>query len=174
VEAQRWRGPPEARVSERRVVEGALLTQSLYELFLFEDQQVLKSVWLKLLVRCLQYFHIRPRLADKPCRVLAPQMRGAGLAFPSPLWGGVRGGGREVTRQRRRIFICLTIFPSPVPGEAAECRRRSAGEGPRRRRTLFRFVMTSRRGYSSGGIEAVDDASDVRRNTLAIPPYGLP
>src|SRR5580700_10956663 len=30
-------------------------------------------------------------------------MEGAGKLFPSPLWGGARGGGREVGRMRRRF-----------------------------------------------------------------------
>jgi len=87
--------------------------------------------------------------------------------------GEGKGWGSGGNALAPKHFICLTTLPSPVPGEAAERRRRSAGEGPRRRHTLFCFVMTSRRRYSSGRIEAVDDASDVRRNTLAIPPYGL-
>jgi len=40
----------------------------------------------------------------KGCRHCARRMA---LTFPSPLWGGVRGGGREVMLRRRGLFRCL-------------------------------------------------------------------
>jgi hypothetical protein len=47
------------------------------KLLLLQNQQVLKSVWLKLFVCTLQHLHIGPRLSRQSSRVLTPQMRGA-------------------------------------------------------------------------------------------------
>src|SRR5262245_49062768 len=49
-------------------------------------------------------------------------------AFPSPLWGGVRGGGRCV-RQRRRITASPPSPPLPHKGGGSRPRSRRRAEG---------------------------------------------
>src|SRR6202030_3576453 len=52
--------------------------------------------------------------------------------FPSPLWGRVRDGGREATRERRRLRMTSRPPPPPPPRQACTRARASAarvGEG---------------------------------------------
>ena len=45
--------------------------------------------------------------------------------FPSPLWGGVRGGGREVCRLRRRSRVA-SMASTDAAGERAMVKKRAA------------------------------------------------
>jgi hypothetical protein len=50
-------------------------------------------------------------------------------AFPSPLWGGVRGGGREANHKRRRIHA--TPLNPPLQGEGRAPTVRGVGPSSR-------------------------------------------
>jgi len=91
-------------------------------------------------------------------------------AHPLPLAGRGRGGGREATRQRRRISFASQL-PSPVPGEDAERCQRSAGEGPRRRRALPDRDDKPPR-YSGSGGEAGDLGFDLCAPARGFLPIG--
>jgi hypothetical protein len=83
--------------------------RSSQKLLLLQNQQVLKSVWLKLFVCTLQHLHIGPRLSRQSSRVLTPQMRGAILIRDVDILKalGLRdivnagGGARRAWRGRR-------------------------------------------------------------------------
>src|SRR6202453_4121578 len=64
------------------------------------------------------------------------------ILFPSPLWGGVRGGGREVTHRRRRERFPLTtphLRPPPPWGGGLG----GGGREVTHRRRRERFPLTT-------------------------------
>ncbi len=97
-----------------------------------------------------------PGLVERiePARELRRQLRlaergerfddGGESEFPSPLWGGVRGGGREGMRRRRRLLIYnrrRLRFPLPTPHPTLPHK----GGGSKRQATSARRSRRDRR-----------------------------
>jgi hypothetical protein len=122
------------------------------------------------ILRCSCFLPLAPKAQRRARDVMRRPRR---FTFPSPLWGGVRGGGREARRGRRRSYTTSRPPPHPTPqgggreyAAAAEGKRKVVpaararpGFAERRRAKQASYV---RAGFDPRQIAAAGGAARIR------------